>query len=121
MASGVACAGPGLYNLLPRQHQKDISNILIHAAFGPTKLNLERYVEALSEPSSSLTYPALTGSRKQSVIDAERLFNPDLAVFMQQKGYDYEAATFRLFGTGGEPVMNVALVNYSAPSSIISF
>ena len=54
-------------------------------------MNLERYVEALSEPSSGLTYPALTGSRKQSVIDAERLFNPDLAAFMQQKGYDYEA------------------------------
>ena len=35
-----------------------------------------------------LTYPALT---KQSVIDAERLFNPDLAAFMGQKGYDYEA------------------------------
>ena len=48
-------------------------------------------MEALSEPSSGLTYPALTGSRKQSVIDAERLFDPDLATFMRQKGHDYEA------------------------------
>ena len=58
---------------------------------GSSKMNLERYVEALSEPSSGLTYPALTGTRKQSVIGAERLFNPDLAAFMWQKRYDYEA------------------------------
>ena len=54
-------------------------------------MNLERYVEALSEPSSGLTYPTLTGSQKQSVIDTECLFNLDLAAFMRQKGYDYEA------------------------------
>jgi hypothetical protein len=58
---------------------------------GPSKLKLERYVEALSDASSGLTYPALSGSRKQSVIDAERLFSPDLATFMQKKGYLYEA------------------------------
>ena len=44
----------------------------------------------LSDPSSGLTYPALTGARKQSVVDAERLFNPDLTAFMRQKGYKYE-------------------------------
>ena len=43
-----------------------------------------------SDASSGLTYPALPGSRKQSVIDAERLFSPDLAAFLQ-KGYLYEA------------------------------
>ena len=48
-------------------------------------------MEALSEASSGLTYPALTGSRKQSVIDAERLFSPDLAAFMRGKVYVYEA------------------------------
>ena len=58
---------------------------------GPDKLQLERFVEALSDPSSGLTYPALTGARKQSVVDAERLFNPDLTAFMKQKGYEYEA------------------------------
>ena len=85
-------------------------------------MNLERYVEALSEPSSGLTYPALTGSRKQSVIDAELLFNPDLAAFMRQKGYDYEAGYIQtIWNWRREPVMNVALVNYSTPSSIISF
>ena len=52
---------------------------------------MERFVEALSDPSSDLTYPALVGSRKQSVIDAERFFSPNLAKFMQDKGYEYEA------------------------------
>ena len=52
---------------------------------------MERYVEALSDPSSGLTYPALTGARKQSVVDAERLFSPKLAAFMYRKGYVYEA------------------------------
>ena len=47
-------------------------------------------MEALSDPSSGLTYPALTGARKQSVVDAERLFSPDLAAFMHKKGYQYE-------------------------------
>ena len=48
-------------------------------------------MEALDDPTSGLTYPALTGSRKQSVVDAEHLFHPDLAAFMEEKGYHYES------------------------------
>ena len=44
-----------------------------------------------SDASSGLTYPALSGSRKQSIIDAECLFSPDLVAFMQKKGYLYDA------------------------------
>ena len=58
---------------------------------GPAKLHLERYVEALQDRTSGLTLPVLTGTRKQSVVDAERLFNPHLAKFMQSKGYEFEA------------------------------
>lgn len=58
---------------------------------GPAKLCLERYMEALQDSSSGLTLPVLTGVRKQSVTDAERLFSPDLAAFMQSKGYEFEA------------------------------
>ena len=58
---------------------------------GPMKLKLERYAEALSDSSSGLTYPAFVGSRKQSVVDAERLFSPKLAAFMEKKGYTFEA------------------------------
>ena len=56
---------------------------------------LERYVEALDDPASGLTCPALTGARKQSVVDAERLFSPDLEKFMIDKGYQFEATYIR--------------------------
>ena len=52
-------------------------------------------MEALEDPSSGLTYPAVTGARKQSVLDAERLFSPDLADFMSNKGYQFEANYIR--------------------------
>lgn len=48
-------------------------------------------MEALQDPASGLSKPVLTGSRKQSVVDAERLFSPELAEFMSSKGYLYEA------------------------------
>ena len=54
-------------------------------------MELERFVDALSDPDSCLTYPVLGGSRKQSVVDAERLFSPPLIAFMKRKGYVYEA------------------------------
>lgn len=48
-------------------------------------------MEALHDPQSQLTYTALTGSRKQSVTDAECLFSPSVLAFMQKKGYTFEA------------------------------
>ena len=48
-------------------------------------------MEALTDDEAGLTYPALVGSRKQSVEDAERLFSPSLLKFMEKKGYTYEA------------------------------
>ena len=48
-------------------------------------------MEALEDPSTGLTYPALTGVRKQSVEDVERLFGQNLINFMKQKGYETEA------------------------------
>lgn len=58
---------------------------------GPTKLRLERFVESLQNPELGRTLPVLTGPRKQSVVDAERLFSLELATFMHAKGYDFEA------------------------------
>jgi len=49
----------------------------------------------LNDPNSGLTYPAFTGSRKQSVVDAERLFDPKLALFMEKRGYNFEAKYIR--------------------------
>ena len=54
-------------------------------------MKLERYAEALRDTTSGLTYPALIGLRKQSMIDVERLFSPELSGFMRNKGYDVEA------------------------------
>lgn len=62
---------------------------------GPSELLLERFVEALSDPATKLTYYALSGARKQSVQDAERLFSPHLADFMERKGYSFEAKFIR--------------------------
>ena len=52
---------------------------------GPSKLKLERYAEALSDPSSGLTYPAFVGSQKQSVVDAERLFSPKFCFYEEKR------------------------------------
>ena len=59
-------------------------------------------MEAAHDPSSGLTYPALIGQRKQSVIDAKRLFNPDLAKYMRVKGYNYEAMQVHRSSVGVE-------------------
>ena len=58
---------------------------------GPTNLQLQRFRDAAYEPSTGLTYAALTGMRKQSVGDVERLFNPNVAKFMKDNGYTFEA------------------------------
>lgn len=42
-----------------------------------------------------MTYSALTGRRKQSVADVERLFNPHLVEYLERKGYTYEACYFK--------------------------
>ncbi len=39
---------------------------------------------------SGLTYAALTGQRKQSVRDAERLFSSSMKEYMKKNKYDFE-------------------------------
>ena len=57
---------------------------------GPDKLNLHCFKEAYDSATTDLTLAALTGARKQSVVDAERLFGPHVVEFMKEKGYTYE-------------------------------
>lgn len=57
---------------------------------GPEPLNLLCFKEAYDDPTTGLTLAALTGTRKQSVIDAERLFSAGVVEFMKKKGYTYE-------------------------------
>ena len=58
-------------------------------------IGLEKFVEALKDPSTGLTYPALTGARKQSVEDVERLFGEGVIKFMEQHKYKNEAKYLR--------------------------
>ena len=53
---------------------------------------MERFAEALHDPSAKLTYCALSGVCKQSVEDVEQLFSQPLIEWMKQKGYTDEAA-----------------------------
>ena len=48
------------------------------------------------DPSTQLTYTALTGVRKQSVEDVERLFGLGVIEFMEKKGYHSEAQHLRV-------------------------
>lgn len=54
-------------------------------------IGLEKFVEALYDPEAELTYTALTGVRKQSVADVERLFSSKVIAFMEKHKYEDEA------------------------------
>lgn len=58
-------------------------------------IGLERFVEALYDPEAELTYTALTGVRKQSVEDVERLFGSTVIAFMEKHQYEDEARYLR--------------------------
>ena len=58
---------------------------------GPRHIHLERFEEALHDPAAGLTYSALSGIRKQSVEDVERLFGQTVIAWMKTKGYQNEA------------------------------
>lgn len=51
-------------------------------------------MEGLQDASTGLTYPALTGVRKQSVQDVERLFGPGVIAFMEKKNYTNQRQGF---------------------------
>ena len=78
-----------------QKEQKCLLNMkIMHAnhtrSGGSQQLNLQYFQEAYSDHSTNLTLATLTGSRKQSVVDAERFFRQSVASFMQEKGYNYE-------------------------------
>lgn len=55
------------------------------------KINVEAFDEAMLDRKTGLTHTALTGQRKQSVSDAERLLSHHVAKFFKKKGYEKEA------------------------------
>ena len=52
---------------------------------------MERFEEAVHDSTAGLTYTALSGIRKQSVEDVERLFGEPLILWMKNKEYNAEA------------------------------
>ena len=50
-------------------------------------------MQALEDPSSGLTYTALTGVRKQSVEDVEHLFGAGVIEFMENMGIRQRQST----------------------------
>lgn len=56
-----------------------------------------RYMrEALHDPSTGLTYEALTGKNKQSVPDCERLISTGVIDFLERKGHQSGADVLRI-------------------------
>ena len=49
-------------------------------------VDVRSFVEALHDPSTGLTYTALTGQQKQSVPDCERMFSRGVLEFMERNG-----------------------------------
>lgn len=66
------------------------------------KLNFEAFNDALQDSESGLTYAALTGKRKQSLKDAERLLSCHVADSLQRKGHVQEARHVQLIANWHE-------------------
>jgi hypothetical protein len=87
---------------------------------GTRGIHLERFVQALEDPSSGLTYSALNGVRKQSVEDVERLFGPGVISFMKRN--QMKLNMWKLCATGEDLLMSVDCVKISADNFVmISF
>ena len=59
-------------------------------------LDLRFLRDALHDPSTGLTYEALTGKNKQSVPDCERLISPGVISFLEPKGHESGARVIQL-------------------------
>ena len=46
----------------------------------------------MRDPNTGLTFAALTGERKQSVVDAERMLSYLVSKFLNENGYEKEGA-----------------------------
>ena len=73
-------------------HNHLLKRIAKHTRDGKfLKLNCEAFDHAMLDKTTGLTHAALTGQRKQSVVDAERLLSLHVAKFFKDKGYQAEA------------------------------
>ena len=82
---------------------------------------MERFVEVLKGPKTGLTYPALTGVRKQSVEDVERLFGQGVIDFMKDKNYEEEAKYLQKVRNWRRPIDERGLKEQKCLQYIIEF
>jgi hypothetical protein len=59
---------------------------------GPSGTNLQGFDDAMRDPNTGLTFASLTGERKQSVVDAERMLSYLVSKFLNENGYEKEGA-----------------------------
>ena len=67
-------------------------------------LDLQFLRDALHDPSTGLTYEALTGKNKQSVPDCECLINPEVISFLEWKGHTSVACVMNRIYNWHKPV-----------------
>ena len=54
-------------------------------------MQLQRFMEAMYDSETHLSYHALIGTRKQSVSDVEKIFSESVLKFLEGKGCEEEA------------------------------
>ena len=80
----------------PQNDREDHNHVLKRIAGSLRKghipnVDVQAFVKAMHDPKSGLTYTALTGKRKQSVGDAEKLLSPAVGRWLRTNGFLSEA------------------------------
>ena len=79
------------------QHEREDHNHVLKRIAGSLRkghipdVDVQAFVKAMNDPSTGLTYTALTGKRKQSVGDAEKLLSPAVAKWLRANNFLSEA------------------------------
>ena len=59
-------------------------------------VDLRHLRNALHDPTTGLTYEALTGKNKQSVPDCERMISPGVVAYLEKNGYSSTAKVIKI-------------------------
>ena len=79
------------------QHEREDHNHVLKRIAGSLRkghipnVDVQAFVKAMHDPTTGLTYTGLTGKRKQSVGDAEKLLSPPVGKWLRANGFSNEA------------------------------
>ena len=79
------------------QHEREDHNHVLKRIAGSLRkghipnVDVQVFVKAMHDPTTGLTYTALTGKRKQSVCDAEKLLSPAVGKWLKANNFLSEA------------------------------